>query len=91
MELLNSYTRTGSIASRLVTHAFRAPHALTIEHNLRGAMLHSAVGGFHSIKLTRLGFNAIIRWELAILKARATVFTGGATRGAGTGRFAKAF
>ena len=43
------------------------PHAEPIEHNRRGAMLLSAVGGFHSVLRTRLGWRAIVRYELARL------------------------
>ena len=45
-----------------------ARHARIIEHNLRGAILRSRVGGFHSVKLTAAGFRAIVRHELRIVK-----------------------
>lgn len=36
------------------------PYAPIIEENIRGAQLRSAVGGFHSVKLTILGFQRIV-------------------------------
>lgn len=35
-------------------------YAPIIEYNLRGATLRSAVGGFHSVSLTALGFERIV-------------------------------
>jgi len=33
----------------------------SIENNWRGATLRSSVGGFHSVAITRLGFNRIVQ------------------------------
>jgi hypothetical protein len=41
-----------------------SPYAGVIEDNRRGARLHSKVGGFHSVKLTRLGWKRIVEYEL---------------------------
>jgi hypothetical protein len=43
------------------------PYASVIEHNLRGAQLRSAVGGFHSVKLTKNGFLNIVNHELSLM------------------------
>ena len=40
-------------------------YAQTIEDNLRGATLRSAVGGFHSVKKTVAGFPRIVESEVA--------------------------
>ena len=40
------------------------PKASIIEDNRRGATLRSKVSGFHSVKLTRLGFRRILAHEL---------------------------
>lgn len=44
-------------------------YAGIIEDNRRGAQLRSKVGGFHSVKLTRAGFRAIVSHELRMLNA----------------------
>jgi len=87
--LLESYIRGGSLATGVISHSFTAPYASIIEHNARGATLRSKVGGWHSVKLTRLGFNRIVDYEATKMKPRRTVFKGGFFREAGTGRFAK--
>lgn len=46
-------------------------YAHIIEDNRRGATLRSKVGGFHSVKLTRVGFQRIVEYELkAVTGAR---------------------
>lgn len=44
-------------------------YAPIIEDNKRGAQLRSKVGGFHSVKLTRVGWNRIVQYELQNVKA----------------------
>jgi hypothetical protein len=48
----------------IVSNVLYAP---IIEDNLRGATLRSTVGGFHSVKLTKNAFEAIVSHELAIV------------------------
>lgn len=43
-------------------------HAPIIEDNRRGARLRSKVGGFHSVRLTRMGWNRIVQFELRKIK-----------------------
>ncbi len=47
------------------THLKYAP---IMEENLRGAQLRSAVGGFHSVALTRVGFPRIV--DYVVTKVR---------------------
>lgn len=44
-------------------------YAPIIEHNLRGAKLRSQVGGFHSVALTRAGFQKLVDAEVRRMKA----------------------
>jgi len=55
-----SERRYGRQSAELVSSA---PYAEVIENNKRGANLRSKVGGFHSIKLTRLGWGRIVSYE----------------------------
>lgn len=80
-ELLRSWYRTGSIQSRVVSLASDLPYAPIIEDNFRGAQLRSKVGGFHSVKLTKHGFKAIIRQELGVTKSKITMSTSGTASG----------
>jgi hypothetical protein len=49
------------------THLIYAP---VIEDNLRGATLRSSVGGFHSVRYTRVGFSRIV--DYVVQKVRGT-------------------
>jgi len=44
-------------------------YAPVIEHNLRGATLRSAVGGFHSVAYTIAGFERLVESEVAKVTA----------------------
>lgn len=55
--------------SRLITNIITdSPYAEIIENNRRGARLRSKVGGFHSVKMTRAGFQGIVRYVNRRLK-----------------------
>lgn len=62
-ELLASWelNPTGPRSATMISNVV---HADIIEHNRRGATLRSKVGGFHSVKLTRLGWRRIVTHEL---------------------------
>lgn len=64
-------------------------YAPIIEDNWRGATLRSAVGGFHSVKITKAAFNLIVAYELKIVKraVRASAGKGSTMRDPKTGRF----
>lgn len=49
-----------------------SPYAGVIEENRRGAKLRSSVGGFHSVKLTRLGYSRLVAYRAARLDGPAT-------------------
>ena len=68
--LLKSYKRIGSVEAREIAHVSNSPYAHVIEHNKRGAVLRSPVGGFHSVKLTRLHWKLIVRQELNDIKRK---------------------
>lgn len=66
-------------------------YAPIIEDNRRGAQLRSKVGGFHSVKMTRHGFLAIVRHELRQLTDTFSTFDPKAGRWRdASGRFTKA-
>ena len=46
-----------------------SPYADIIEDNKRGAVLRSSVGGFHSVKMTRIGWRALVAHELRRVKS----------------------
>ena len=62
-ELLNSWQTEfhGPGEASVTTNA---GHAQVIEDNVRGAQLRSEVGGFHSVKITRAGWPAIVEHEM---------------------------
>jgi hypothetical protein len=66
-ELLESWVRLkrGKFAVAWISRKFYAP---IIEDNWREAQLRSKVGGFHSVKMTRHGFPALVRYELALME-----------------------
>lgn len=89
--LLASWKRKSSIKARRSEYISRLYYAGIIEDNARGATLRSEVGGFHSVRFTRLGWQAIVKHELAkIVAQKDAVFVGGAWRDPRTGRFVKA-
>jgi hypothetical protein len=61
--------RTKRIGRRERTVSSPLIYGPIIEDNKRGATLRSKVGGFHSIRLTRLGWKRIMAFELARAKA----------------------
>jgi len=67
-DLRKSY-RIRRIGKRERTVSSPLIYAPIIEDNRRGATLRSKVGGFHSIKLTRLGWARIVSHETARVKA----------------------
>jgi hypothetical protein len=64
--LLNSWHRQaeGPFRAAIVSES---PYADSIETNERGAALRSSVGGFHSVALTRAGFENVVEHELGKL------------------------
>jgi hypothetical protein len=70
----------------------KSPYAHIIEDNLRGATLRSAVGGFHSVTLTRNAFRQIVFHELTGILRYGPQYDFGSSRWRDirTGRFAKA-
>jgi hypothetical protein len=84
-DLYRSWMDEGSEEARYVKFISRLFYAKIIEDNFRGAQLRSKVGGFHSVKLTRNAFLAIVRYELAIVKRAVPGEYG--WRDADTGRF----
>lgn len=66
-DLLKSYKvkRLGSRRDEISSPLSYAP---IIEDNRRGAQLRSKVGGFHSIKMTRIGWRRIVEYEMKKLK-----------------------
>jgi hypothetical protein len=67
-DLIASYqfVSLGNRRSEIFSDLFYAP---IIEDNRRGATLRSKVGGFHSIKLTRNGWQNIVAFELRRIRA----------------------
>lgn len=59
--------RKRKVARREWEIVSNSPYADVIEENRRGATLRSSVGGFHSVKLTRLGWNRLVAEEVAKL------------------------
>lgn len=79
--------RRGRWTTGWVSHS---PYAHVIEYNLRGAQLHSAVGGFYSVTMTRAGFRALVKYENS--RVRSVRFDPAVGRWRNTqGQFAKAF
>lgn len=70
-ELLKSW-KLRMLASRNASMESTLPYAPIIEDNRRGARLRSAVGGFHSVRYTRLGWNRIVAHELGRIKGGGT-------------------
>jgi hypothetical protein len=67
-KLLNSWRISGTAASGTITIETPIHYASIIEHNFRGATLRSKVGGWHSVKITRLNFRYIVAHELKQVK-----------------------
>lgn len=66
--LYRSWKRAGSFEGLSIVFYSDASYARIIEDNFRGATLRSSRGGFHSVKLTRAAFNAIVMYELEIVR-----------------------
>lgn len=68
--LLGSWKRFGTLASRDVVFASALVYAPIIEDNWRQATLRSKVGGFHSVKITKMNYRWIVKYELDIIHAK---------------------
>lgn len=68
-KLRDSYHQIGDKKTQSIVILSLLPYANVIENNFRRATLRSKVGGWHSVKITRLNFRLIIEYELAITKA----------------------
>lgn len=71
-----SFFRVGSVKERDMGFGFRlsiAPYAPIYEDNLMGYTIRSKVGGYHSIKITRVNYRLIVGYELARTKKEINV------------------
>ena len=89
-DLLASWESRGSSKAKFVLIVSELIYAIIIELNTRGAQLRSKVGGFHSVELTYLGFDEIIRQAVSAVAGRiARQEARGRWRDITTGRFTR--
>lgn len=62
--LKRSYSMVKEVRRRHSVIRSGLSYAPIIEDNRRGAQLRSKVGGFHSIKMTRVGWRRIVAYEM---------------------------
>jgi hypothetical protein len=86
--LYDSYQRV-SLGPQQIAWLSESPYAHVIEDNLRGATLRSEVGGFHSVKMTRIGFKRIVEHEIKLIGGAVPALRGrgSKTRDPKSGRF----
>ena len=65
-----SWRMTGTARSGNMTIETDVPYAPIIEDNRRNATLRSKVGGWHSVKITRLNYRLIVAKALREAKAK---------------------
>tara|TARA_B100000749_G_scaffold257729_1_gene227314 strand:+ start:128 stop:532 length:405 start_codon:yes stop_codon:yes gene_type:complete len=72
-KLINSWRMSGRAREGSITIETDVKYAPLLEDNFRGATLRSKVGGFHSVKITRMNYRLIVSSELNKVKAEVTM------------------